>query len=308
MVSGTRTLSGSPILANDPHRGVSVPALRYVVHLVGPGWNAIGSGEPTVPGVSMGHNEQGAWGLTIHGRDMEDLYVYDTNPDNPNQYRYQDEWEDMRILRETIPVKGQDAVPVDLKFTRGRVDQGRCRPQPPTDPDVRVLPHPAPRQMASLRARGRVNGRQSRERVSREEAEEPLPRHRSLLRPTVEPLLPDVDNVEAERRQARGVPRNPVGGTVPTQLPHQHPMLLGDRRVAVRAAPAIDSGQTTPEAVLRRLSLEHPAALPGDSPVVREPQEVERAGVVGIRHRPAPGANRSAVGGTEPDGSSPGAS
>ncbi len=118
VVSGDRTLSGSPILANDPHRAVSVPALRYVVHLVGPGWNAIGSGEPTVPGVSMGHNEQGAWGLTIHGRDMEDLYVYDTNPDNPNQYRYQDAWEDMRIVRETIPVRGRDAVPVDLKFTR----------------------------------------------------------------------------------------------------------------------------------------------------------------------------------------------
>ena len=48
----------------------------------------------------------------------------------------------------------------------------------PTDPDVRVLPHPAPRRMASLRARGRVDGRHSRERVSREEAEEPLPRHR----------------------------------------------------------------------------------------------------------------------------------
>ena len=71
------------------------------------------------------------------------------------------------------------------------------------------LPHPAPRRMASLRARDRVDGRHSRERVSREEAEEPLPRHRSLLRPTVEPLLPDVDDVKAARRQARGVPRNP---------------------------------------------------------------------------------------------------
>ena len=148
----------------------------------------------------------------------------------------------------------------------------------PTDPDVRVLPHPAPRQMASLRARGRVDGRHSRERVSHEEAEEPLPRHRSLLRPTVEPLLPDVDDVKAARRQARGVPRNPVVGTVPTQLRHQHPMLLGNRRVAVHPAPAINGGQSPPEAVLRRLSLEHPAAGPGESPVVREPQNVERAG------------------------------
>ena len=118
VVSGSRTLSGSPMLANDPHRAVSVPALRYVVHLNGPGWNAIGSGEPTVPGVSMGHNDYGAWGLTIHGRDMEDLYVYDTNPANPNQYRYKGEWEDMKIIQETIPVKGQDDEVVDLKFTR----------------------------------------------------------------------------------------------------------------------------------------------------------------------------------------------
>ena len=140
------------------------------------------------------------------------------------------------------------------------------------------LPHPAPRQTASLRARDRVDGRHSRERVSREEAEEPLPRHRSLLRPTVEPLLPDVDDVKAARRQARGVPRNPVVGTVPPQLRHQHPMLLGNRRVAVHPAPAISGGQGPPEAVLRRLSLEHPAAGPGKSPVVREPQNVERAG------------------------------
>ena len=118
VVSGKRTLSGYPILANDPHRVVSVPALRYVVHLVGPEWNAIGSSEPTVPGVSMGHNAYGAWGLTIHGRDMEDLYVYDTNPDDPNQYRYRDGWEDMRVIQETIPVKGRAAATVDLKFTR----------------------------------------------------------------------------------------------------------------------------------------------------------------------------------------------
>ena len=118
VVSGKRTLSGAPMLANDPHRNVSVPALRYVVHLVGPGWNAIGSGEPTVPGVSMGHNEHGAWGLTIHGRDMEDLYVYDINPENPNQYRYKGEWEDMQVVTEAIPVRGQSSEQVDLKFTR----------------------------------------------------------------------------------------------------------------------------------------------------------------------------------------------
>ena len=65
---------------------------------------------------------------------------------------------------------------------------------------------------------------------------------------------------------------------MPAQLPHQHAMLRRDRSMAVRTTPAIDGRQAPPEAVLGRLALEHPAAVPGDAPVVREPQEVERAG------------------------------
>ena len=60
---------------------IGAPSLRYWVHLVAPGWNVIGGGEPAIPGVSIGHNEHGAWGLTIFGNDSEDLYVYETNPD-----------------------------------------------------------------------------------------------------------------------------------------------------------------------------------------------------------------------------------
>src|SRR6185437_16155919 len=58
------TSSGYPLLANDPHRIQEAPSLRYLVHLVAPGWNVIGGGEPSLPGVSIGHNEFGAWGLT----------------------------------------------------------------------------------------------------------------------------------------------------------------------------------------------------------------------------------------------------
>ena len=88
------------------------------MHLVAPGWNVIGGGEPVLPGVSIGHNEYGAWGLTIFGTDSEDLYVYDTNPANPNQYRYRGAWESMRVTTDTVPVKGESPVTVDLKFTR----------------------------------------------------------------------------------------------------------------------------------------------------------------------------------------------
>ena len=114
VVHGTRTLSGYPIMANDPHRAQSAPSLRYWVHLVAPGWNVIGGGEPVLPGISIGHNEHGAWGLTVFGQDNEDLYVYETNPANPNQYRHLGRWEEMTVIRDTIPVKGQGDVTVEL--------------------------------------------------------------------------------------------------------------------------------------------------------------------------------------------------
>ena len=118
VVSGRLTPSGYPLMMNDPHRVQESPSLRYWVHLVAPGWNVIGGGEPSLPGVSIGHNDHGAWGLTIFGTDSEDLYVYDTNPANPSQYKYGGGWEAMTVIKETIPVKGQAAVPVELKYTR----------------------------------------------------------------------------------------------------------------------------------------------------------------------------------------------
>lgn len=118
VVSGDLTQSGYPIMANDPHRSQAAPSLRYMAHLVAPGWNVIGGGEPTIPGISIGHNEYGAWGLTVFGTDAEDLYIYKINPDNPNQYWYRGAWEDMRIIKDTIPVKDDEPVIVDLKYTR----------------------------------------------------------------------------------------------------------------------------------------------------------------------------------------------
>jgi penicillin G amidase len=118
VVSGKLTASGYPMMMNDPHRMLEAPSLRYWVHLVAPGWNVIGGGEPALPGVSIGHNDFGAWGLTIFGTDSEDLYVYDTNPANPSQYKYAGAWESMKVIRESIPVKGEMPVSVDLKYTR----------------------------------------------------------------------------------------------------------------------------------------------------------------------------------------------
>ena len=105
VIGPARTASGSPILANDPHRIHAVPSLRYVAHLVAPGLNVIGAGEPTLPGISIGHNERIAFGLTIFAIDQEDLYFY--GPDEPVE----------RVL-ESIAVRDGPPVEVTLEFTR----------------------------------------------------------------------------------------------------------------------------------------------------------------------------------------------
>ncbi len=118
VVNGNLTESGNTVMANDPHRRIAAPSLRYMAHLVAPGWNVIGGGEPEIPGISIGHNEYGAWGLTVFRTDGEDLYVYDLNPDNLNQYKYQDSWEDMNVIQEIIKVKDSDDVELSLRYTR----------------------------------------------------------------------------------------------------------------------------------------------------------------------------------------------
>ena len=118
-IAGRLTATGRPILAGDPHRALSVPSLRYIAHLVGPGWNVVGAGEPALPGISLGHNDRIAWALTIFPfADEEDVYVYDTNPANPRQYRYRGRWEDVRTIADAVSVKGEAPRRVTLAFTR----------------------------------------------------------------------------------------------------------------------------------------------------------------------------------------------
>jgi penicillin amidase len=117
-VSGSLTATGKPFLANDPHRVIAEPSLRYIVHLIAPGWNVIGAGEPGLPGVAVGHNEKIAWGFTIFGLDQQDLYLAELDPANPEQYKTEHGWERMEVKTETINVRGGTPVVVKLKFTR----------------------------------------------------------------------------------------------------------------------------------------------------------------------------------------------
>lgn len=119
VVSGARSSTGVPIVSNDPHRTIEMPALRYFVHMVAPGWNVIGGGEPPFVGVDAGNNESMGWGFTFAGTDMVDVFVEETNPAEANQARYKDAWEPMKIIREEIKVRGEETPRVvELKFTR----------------------------------------------------------------------------------------------------------------------------------------------------------------------------------------------
>lgn len=118
VVAPSRTATGRPVLASDPHRAHGAPSLRYISHLVAPGLDVIGSGEPFLPGISIGHNETIAFGLTRFYMDQEDLYVYETNPERPNEYRYDGRWEAMTTIDERVEVKGEAPRAATLRFTR----------------------------------------------------------------------------------------------------------------------------------------------------------------------------------------------
>lgn len=119
VVAGRLSASGKPLLASDPHRTIAIPSLRYLVHLNAPDWNVIGSGEPSLPGVAIGHNERMAWGFTIIGTDQSDVFVHTTHPDNPRLYRVGDSWKPMETITEQFSVRGRkEPLERELRFTQ----------------------------------------------------------------------------------------------------------------------------------------------------------------------------------------------
>jgi penicillin amidase len=118
VVSGALSATGGAVVANDPHREVTNPSLRYIVHLNAPGWNVIGSSEPPFVGVAIGHNDRVAWGLTIVGTDQHDVFVEELNPANPNEVKWNGKWEPLRFVREEIRIKGESPRVVEMKFSR----------------------------------------------------------------------------------------------------------------------------------------------------------------------------------------------
>ena len=106
------------MVVNDPHRRLENPSLRYYSHLNAPGWNVIGASEPPFVGVTAGHNDRVAWGYTFAGVDVNDVYVEELHPEQPDMVRWRDGWEPLRVITEEIPVKGEEPREVVLKYSR----------------------------------------------------------------------------------------------------------------------------------------------------------------------------------------------
>ncbi len=118
VLAGEKTDSGKPLLANDPHLGLSVPSLWYFAHLSAPGLNVIGATLPGIPAVVLGRNDRIAWGFTNTAPDVQDLYIEQINPANAGQYRLPRGWGDFQTRIEIIRVKGQADVRLPVRETR----------------------------------------------------------------------------------------------------------------------------------------------------------------------------------------------
>ncbi|HJV87150.1 MAG TPA: penicillin acylase family protein [Noviherbaspirillum sp.] len=118
VVSGDLSETGKPLLANDPHLGLSAPALWYFAHLSAPGMSVIGATLPGIPSVVLGHNDRIAWGFTNTAPDVQDLYIERINPDNKKQYQTPQGWSEFKTRTETIKVKGQPDVTFEVNETR----------------------------------------------------------------------------------------------------------------------------------------------------------------------------------------------
>lgn len=118
VVSGEKTKSGKPLLADDPHLGLNTPSIWYQMHLESPEQNVSGVIFAGIPGIILGHNENIAWGVTNVGPDVQDLYIEIPNPDDPYQFKYDGKWEQAEVRDETIKVKGEEDVPFEVVVTR----------------------------------------------------------------------------------------------------------------------------------------------------------------------------------------------
>lgn len=118
VVDGTRSQTGKPLLANDPHLPLAFPSRWYEVHLVGAGYDVYGFSISGTPAVVIGHTPQVAWGFTNLMADDVDFFIEKPHPQDPNQYRIGNEWARFRTRQERIRVKGEADALLDVRESR----------------------------------------------------------------------------------------------------------------------------------------------------------------------------------------------
>lgn len=116
-VAPSRTATGRPILANDPHLGIGGFGPRHVAHLSAPGLDVIGGGSPGLPGIMQGHTDRFAFGRTNFHIDQLDLFVLELHPEDPERYRHEGGWKRFDRVEVTIFVKGGAARNVILRYS-----------------------------------------------------------------------------------------------------------------------------------------------------------------------------------------------
>jgi penicillin amidase len=116
VLAGTRTASGKPLLANDPHLGLTAPSVWYLAHLNAPGLDVIGGTLPGVPGILIGRTERIAWGFTNTGPDVQDLYL--EKIDASGGYLAPQGVRPFTVIDEVIKVKGGEDERLKVRISR----------------------------------------------------------------------------------------------------------------------------------------------------------------------------------------------
>ena len=118
VVDGTRSVTGRPLLANDPHLGLTAPSVWYLAHLSWPGVDVVGATFPGMPVMVLGHNGHVAWGFTNAGPDVQDLFVERVDPADSSRYLAPDGWRAFDVRRERIRVKDAEDVTLEVRESR----------------------------------------------------------------------------------------------------------------------------------------------------------------------------------------------
>ena len=119
VVDGQKTVTGKPLLANDPHLSVMMPSIWYETGLHGAGFEVVGVSLPGCPLINIGRNRDISWGITNLPADTQDLFIEKLNPANSLQYEYRGEWKDLQVIEEPIKIRGRnEAEKLQVRISR----------------------------------------------------------------------------------------------------------------------------------------------------------------------------------------------